>query len=59
MVSVLDLTAVTIKLVSVASTLSTQYSGERADSGWLGIGIMCASGATCISADCCFTELAL
>ena len=27
--------------------------------GWLGIRIMCLSGATCLSADCCFSELAL
>jgi hypothetical protein len=49
----------TIKLVFVASPLSTRYYGERAKTGWLGIGIMCPSGATCLSADCCFSELAL
>ena len=49
----------TIKLVFVASLLSTQHSGERAKTGWLGIRIMCQSGATCLSADCCFSELAL
>jgi hypothetical protein len=27
--------------------------------GWLGIRIMCPSGAICLSADCCFSELAL
>ena len=27
--------------------------------GWLGIRIMCPSGATCLSADSCFSELAL
>ena len=27
--------------------------------GWLGIKIMCPSGPTCISADCCFSEVAL
>ena len=32
---------------------------ERAKTGWLGIRIMCPSGATCLSADCCFSELAL
>jgi hypothetical protein len=26
---------------------------------WHGIRIMCSSGATCLSADCCFSELAL
>ena len=32
---------------------------ERAKTGWLGIRIKCPSGATCLSADCCFNELAL
>ena len=27
--------------------------GERAKTGWLGNRIMCPSGATCLSADCC------
>ena len=31
----------TIKLVFVASPLSTQHEGERAKTDWLGIGIMC------------------
>jgi len=31
----------------------------RVKTGSLGIGIMCPSGATCLSADCCFSELAL
>ena len=33
--------------------------GERAKTGWLRFSIMCPSGATCLSADCCFSELAL
>jgi len=33
-----------IKLVFVASSLSTQHSGERAKTGWLEIRIMCPSG---------------
>ena len=45
-----------VKLVCVASPLSMQHLGERAKTGWPGIGIMCPSGATCLSADC---ELAL
>ena len=49
----------TIKLVFVASLLSTQHLGERAKTGWFGINIMCPSGATCLPADCCFSELAL
>ena len=49
----------TIKLVFVASPLSTQHLGERTKTSWLGIRIMCPSGATCLSADCCFSELAL
>jgi hypothetical protein len=27
--------------------------------GWLGIRILCPSRATCLSGDCCFSELAL
>ena len=34
----------TIKLVFVASPLSTQHYGERAKTGWLRIRIMCLSG---------------
>jgi hypothetical protein len=30
-----------------------------AKTGWLRIRIMCPSGATCLPADCCFSELAL
>jgi hypothetical protein len=51
MVCVLDASVVdrgsnqnTIELVFVASSLSTQHSGERAKTGWLGIRIMCPSG---------------
>jgi len=36
-----------------------QHSGERGKIGWLGIRIMCPSGATCPSADNYFSELAL
>jgi len=46
----------TIKLVFVASP---QHEGVRANTGWLGIRIMCPSGATCLSADGCFSELVL
>jgi len=49
----------TRKLVFVASPLSTHNLGERAKTGWLGIRIMCPSGATCLPADCCFSEIAL
>jgi len=50
----------TIRLVFVAvSPLSVQHKGVRAKTGWLGIRIMCPSGATYLSADCCFSELAL
>ena len=49
----------TIKLVFVASPLSTQHKGERAKTGWLGIRIMCPSGALCLPADSCFSELVL
>jgi hypothetical protein len=37
---ILFLTPKTIHLVFVASPLSTQHSGERAKTGWLGIRIM-------------------
>ena len=46
-----------IKLILVASPLSAQHKGERANTSWLGIRIMCPSGATCLPA--CFSELAL
>ena len=49
----------TIKLVFVACPLSTQHYGERTKTGWLGIRIMCPIGTTCLSADSCFSELAL
>ena len=40
---------------------STKHAALRRKSkDWLGgIRIMCSSGATCVSADCCFSELAL
>ena len=49
----------TIKLVFVTSPLSMQHERERTKTGWLGIRLMCPSGETCLSADCCFSELAL
>ena len=39
----------TIKLVFVASPLSTQQYGERAKIGWLGIRIMCPNGVNVCS----------
>jgi hypothetical protein len=39
---------------------STKYAackGERTNTDWLGIMIMCPSGATCLTADWCFSEL--
>ena len=32
---------------------------RKANTGWLGIRIMCLNGATCLSVDCCFSELAI
>ena len=32
---------------------------RKRKTGWLGIRIMGASGATCLPVDCCFSELAL
>ena len=49
----------TIKLVFVVSPLTTQHLGEKVKTGWLGIKIMSSSGATCLPADFCFSELAL
>ena len=49
----------TIKCVCVATPLSTHHYGERAKAGWLGIRISCPSGESCLSAGCCFSELAL
>ena len=71
MVSILASSAMTIglgprsghtkdcKMVFVASFLSAHLSGVRANIGWLGIRIMYPSGATCLSVDVCFSELAL
>jgi len=49
----------TIKLVFVASLLSTQHYEERANVGWIEITITCPRGKTCLSEDWCFSELAL
>ena len=32
---------------------------HKTNTDWLGIGVMCPSGAICIPADCCFSDLAL
>ena len=32
---------------------------EKTKSGWIGIRIMCPSGATCLLMECCFSELTL
>jgi hypothetical protein len=40
-------------------SLSKQQLGVRAKTCWLGIKIMCLSGATGLPANCCFSELAL
>ena len=32
---------------------------RKTKTGWLGIRIICLIGATCLPADCCFSELAL
>jgi hypothetical protein len=49
----------TIKLVFAVSPLSTHRAGVRATTGLLGIMSLCQSGATCLSTDSCFSELAL
>ena len=38
---------------------SAKHEGVRAKTDWLRIRIMCLSEATCLSTDCCFSELAL
>ena len=38
---------------------SATHVALRRKTGWLRIKIMCPSGATCLPADCCFSELAL
>ena len=48
-----------IKLVFVASPLSTQHLSRKSKDWWLGMRIVCLSGATSLSADCWFNELAL
>jgi hypothetical protein len=35
------------------------HHGVKPKTGWLGIRIMCQNGATCLSSDYCFSELAL
>ena len=47
------------KITISGSPLSTQNQGERAKTGCFRIRIMCPSGARCLSADCCFSKLAL
>jgi len=49
----------TIKLAFAACPVGTQHTGERAKTVWPAIRIMCPSGATCLPANCCFSELAL
>ena len=46
-------------LCCVFSAKHAALRKERAKTGWLGIRIMCPRGATCLSAVCCFSELAL
>ena len=70
-VSVLDLSAVDrgfesrsgqtkdYKLVFVAYNANHAVLKRKRKTGWLGIRIICPSGARCISADCCFSDLAL
>jgi hypothetical protein len=35
---------------------STKYAALMSKTGWLGIRIMCLSGATCLPVDCCFSS---
>jgi hypothetical protein len=45
-----------MKLVFIAFPLSIK---ETANTDWLEIRIMCPSVEACLTADCCFSELAL
>jgi hypothetical protein len=47
----------TMKFAFVASRLKHAALRRRAKTGWLGIRIKCPSRATCLPADCCFSEL--
>jgi hypothetical protein len=38
---------------------SAKHTTLRTKTGWFGIRIMCPSGVTCLTVDCCFSELAL
>ena len=50
----------TCTFVFVASPLSIHAAlRRRTKTGWLGICLMCPSGAPCLSANCCFNKLAL
>ena len=49
----------TVRLVFAAIPLCTQHKGVRTKTGWLGIGIICLSGATFLPASCCFSQLSL
>jgi hypothetical protein len=42
--------------IDICCCFSTNHAAKT---GWLGIRIMCPHGATCLSADCCFSELPL
>ena len=46
------------KFVVTVILLSTQHEDVRSNYDWLGIGIICPSGATCLSVDLCVSELA-
>jgi hypothetical protein len=69
MVSVFDSSAVdrgfksrsghtTVYKIGICS-FSAKNAPLRRQAGWLGIRIMCPSGATYLTAGCCFNELAL
>jgi hypothetical protein len=65
MVSVLALSAVDpsikpcTKDYQIGIFCFKQLQGGRAKLRWLRIRVMCLSGATCLSTDCCFSELEL
>ena len=49
----------TMKLVRVASSLSTQFKGDMSKTCWFGIRITSPSDATCSPVDSCLSKLAI
>jgi len=48
-----------LKFCNCGNNLRNHLKSTKTAAGWLGNRIMCPSGATFLSADCCLSELAL